>query len=188
MSKDDSPPSDAAPPSDSDIRYEVKRYTFHTVPLDLFKLCRGLSRQTADQSTMKPDAVTFVLYRNDVPVGFATVYDPGARMRRIDEASEIPGWRDYDTKSLHLDVFCTNLNQEGFGTRILKEVEAYARSQGKTRLELLSLPGAVGFYTKNGFKPITDSMAGLDLEKTLSGGRRKTRRRRSAFSRRRIRR
>ena len=179
MSKEDSPPAEGPPSTDTSVMYEVRRFTVNNVPLDLYKKCRKLSKQTADQSIMKEDTMTFVLFRNGVPVGFGTVYDPGARMLRLDTETGIPHFRDYDTKTFIIDVFCTDENQEGFGTRILAAIEAYARSVGKTRLQLLSLPGAKKFYLKNGFKPMSDSMADLDLEKVLSGGRRRRKTRRN---------
>ena len=190
MSKDESPPPSAPTSSDTSVSYYVKQHTNSDVPRDLFKLCRGITRELANASISKPDAMIFVLYRNDIPVGFATVYDFGERRKRTDQEAGIqldklpPAWRVYDTTTYIIDIFCTALNEEGFGTRILKAIEEYARSIGKTRLELLSVPEAVKFYTKNGFKPRDDS--GYVLEKIIGGRRRHQTRRKRRVTRRRL--
>ncbi len=172
MSKEDSPPESGPPPSDSPVQYVVRRYTVHDVPLDLFKYCKKLSPQFVEHIVMEEDALTFVLYKNGGIVGFASIYDSNARMpTRFRDGKE----------RFTIGVFCSNEPRQGYGTRILDAIEAYARSQGKTRLDVLSLPEAKDFYVKNGFTPTIQGVQGLAMEKILVDGgrrRRKTRRRR----------
>jgi len=120
---------------------ELVNYILHYKIRERDEFCQNLGEEV-DDNFINSEAV-FVLSGKNKPLPNGNIF-----AFAIVNFKKDPRQKDI----LNIEIICSNVNIKNAGSLLLKNIEDFCSVNGFSRIELDSVPTAVGFYEKYGFK------------------------------------